>query len=93
MDEKLKSVHEQSAIMDSFIENSLQTLEATRQDVLKVQEYASNYGYKPSEETIFKELTREDLERCIVENTISSEENKTSLCNRFCHMFCETHLL
>ena len=76
MDEKLKSVHEQSAIMDSFIENSLQTLEATRQDVLKVQEYASNYGYKPSEETIFKELTREDLERFVVENTISSEENK-----------------
>ena len=78
MDEKLKFAHEQSAIMDSFIENSLQTLEATRQDVIKVQEYASNYGYKPSEETIFKELTREDLERIIVENTTSSEENKNS---------------
>ena len=43
LDEKLKFVHEQSAIMDSFIDNSLQTLEATRQDVLKVQEYGANY--------------------------------------------------
>ena len=73
LDEKLKFVHEQSAIMDSFIDNSLQTIEATRQDVLKVQEYAANYGYKPTEEAKFQELTREDLELKAQVNEISSQ--------------------
>ena len=80
LDEKLKFVHEQSAIMDSFIDNSLQTIEATRQDVLKVQEYAANYGYKPTEEAKFQELTREDLELNAQMNETSSQilQNSTT---------------
>ena len=80
LDEKLKFVHEQSAIMDSFIDNSLQTIEATRQDVLKVQEYAANYGYKPTEEAKFQELTREDLELKAQVNENSSQmlQNSTT---------------
>ena len=62
LDDKLKFVHEQSMIMSSFIDESLQALEETRLDVLKVQEFASKYGYKPTEETTFTELTREALE-------------------------------
>ena len=78
MDEKLKFVQEQSGIMDSFIDNSLQTLEETRQDVIKVQEYASKYGYTATEETTFTELTREILEANTIANQMSDKLTKSS---------------
>ena len=62
MQEKLSFVHEQSAIMDSFIENTLQQYEEARQNVVSVQEYAAKYGYKATEETTFMPLDRETLE-------------------------------
>ena len=62
LDEKLKFVQENSATMDSFIDNALQSLDEIRQDAVRVQQHATKYGYKIEQENTFKNLDREALE-------------------------------
>jgi len=61
LDHKLKFIQEQNATIDSVINQCLHTYEDNRNAVMKVQEYAAQYGYAASEESKLKCLDRETL--------------------------------
>ena len=61
LDDKLKYVNDHSETMDSFIDQCLQTFEENRKEVVKIQEYAAQYGYEVREESKPKSLDRDTL--------------------------------
>ena len=61
LDDKLKYVNDHSETMDSFIDQCLQTFEENRKEVVKIQEYAAQYGYEVREESKPKNLDRDTL--------------------------------
>ena len=61
LDDKLKYVNDHSETMDSFIDQCLQTFEENRKEVMKIQEYAAQYGYEVREESKPKSLDRDTL--------------------------------